>query len=127
MEDCIFCKIIRREAPGFIIGENEAVIVFLSLENHPLVVTKVHHRDIYGMDAALGGAVMAAAIRVARALKRGLGCDGVLLRQANEAAAGQDVFHFHLHVIPRWTGRRKPATDDANKQAMLETIKAALE
>ena len=52
--------------------------------------------------------------------------DAVLLRQANEAAAGQDVFHFHLHVIPRWTGGRKPATDEANKQAMLETIKAAL-
>ena len=58
MDDCIFCKIIRREAPAYIIKENEAVIVFLSLENHPLVVTKAHHANIYSMDAALGGVVI---------------------------------------------------------------------
>ncbi len=104
MERCIFCRIIDRQAPAYIIDETDRVIVFLSLENHPLVVPKAHIPNIYTLDDATGVAVMRETIAIARAVKAGLGCDGVYLAQANEPPAGQDVFHFHPHVYPRWHG-----------------------
>jgi histidine triad (HIT) family protein len=102
MDSCIFCKILKKEAPGYIIEENDDVIVFLSFEGHPLVVTKKHIPNIYSLDDLSAAAVMKAAVKIANALKESLQCDGVNLIQANEAAASQDVFHFHIHVIPRW-------------------------
>lgn len=104
MEECVFCQILKRQAPAYIVDENDRVIVFLSLENHPLVVPKTHIPNIYSLDEATGAAVIHEAAIIARALKQGLHCDGVYLAQANEPAAGQDVFHFHLHVYPRWHG-----------------------
>ncbi len=102
MDDCIFCKIIKGEIPASVIDENDQVIVFLSLENHPLVVTKKHIENIYEMDESTGAAVMAEAIKIAKAVKKGMQADGVNLVQANEKAAKQDVMHFHLHIKPRW-------------------------
>jgi histidine triad (HIT) family protein len=102
MENCIFCKIASKEAPGYIIDENEDVIVFLAFEGHPLVVTKKHFPNIYTLDDATAASVMKSAVKVANALKKGLQCDGVNLIQANEPAASQDILHFHLHVQPRW-------------------------
>ena len=104
MEGCIFCRIIARQAPASIIDETDRVIVFLSLEHHPLVVPKIHIPDIYTLDDTAGAAIMRETVAIARAVKAGLGCDGIYLAQANEPAAGQDVFHFHLHVYPRWHG-----------------------
>jgi len=102
MEDCIFCKIINRQIPAYILDENEDVITFLSLENHPLVVPKRHIPNIYSLDDRSASAVMVEAVKIAKAVKEGVGCDGVNLVQANEPAANQDVFHFHLHIKPRW-------------------------
>jgi len=102
MNDCIFCKIVNREAPALVIDENDQVIVFLSLENHPLVVPKQHFKDIYEIDEESGAEIMRSAVKIAKATKIALNPDGVNLVQANEPAAGQDVFHFHLHIIPRW-------------------------
>lgn len=65
---------------------------------------KRHVPSIYTLDDDLGAAIMREAIRVAKAVKIGLRCDGTYLTQANGAAAGQDVFHLHLHVYPRWYG-----------------------
>ena len=102
MEDCIFCKIINRQIPASILDENEDVIAFLSLENHPLVVPKRHIPNIYSLDDRSASAVMVEAVKIAKAVKEGVRCDGVNLVQANEPAANQDVFHFHLHIKPRW-------------------------
>ena len=102
MEACIFCKIIQREEPAYILDENKDVLVFLSRENHPLVVPKKHIPDIYALDERTAAAVMVEAVKIARAVKSGLGCDGLNLVQANEPAAQQDVFHLHVHVKPRW-------------------------
>src|SRR5581483_2403049 len=100
--DCIFCKIIAGQVPAQIIEQNEEVIVFLSLQNHPLVVTKKHLENIYQLDEKLGDAVMRETIKIAKAVKKGLKPDGINLIQNNEPASGQDVFHFHLHIKPRW-------------------------
>ena len=102
MEDCIFCKIINRQIPAYILDENEDVVTFLSLENHPLVVPKRHIPNIYSLDDRSASAVMVEAVKIAKAVKEGVGCDGINLVQANEPAANQDVFHFHLHIKPRW-------------------------
>ncbi|HHT9116061.1 MAG TPA: HIT family protein [Candidatus Wunengus californicus] len=104
MNDCTFCKIVRNELPSLKIDENEEVVSFLSLEGHPLIVPKKHIQDIYSLDKETGAAIMEEAIKVSKAVKKGLQCDGINLVQANEPAAKQDVFHFHLHVKPRWHG-----------------------
>jgi len=132
-ENCIFCRIIRHELPAYIITEDENVIVFLSKENHPLVVPKQHIPNIYMLDEATGAYLMRATIQVARAVKAGLQCEGVYLTQANEPAAGQDVFHLHIHIYPRWqavnfrTQQRDDQVPEAIKQETRQKIIAALE
>jgi|GEM_PF-681229 len=128
--ECTFCRIIAGEIPAHVIDENEQVIVFLSLENHPLVVPKAHIPDIYALPPDVGAAVMAETIKVAKAVKQGLQCDGVYLTQANEPAAGQDVFHFHLHVYPCWEDTVRKATGRfvdtvAGREKVTEAMKAA--
>jgi histidine triad (HIT) family protein len=133
MEDCIFCKIIAGKIPAKIIDQNNDVIVFLSLENHPLVIPKKHIQDIYEMDDETASEVMKEAVKIARAVKKGLNADGVNLLQSNESAAGQDVFHFHLHVRPRFKSDKtifefnNPNTPEDEQKTTLEKIKQALE
>jgi len=124
--DCIFCKIIRGEIPGRIVDQNADVMVFLSLENHPLVVTREHIVDIFSLTDKQGAAVMSEAIKIAEAMREALEPDGIQLAQSNGAAAGQDVFHYHLHLYPRWKDGRVPHADDASKDRMLQSLKAAL-
>ena len=100
--DCVFCKIIRKEIPGNIWEENEYVIVFMSLENHPLVVPKKHIPDIYSLDEETGAEIMRTSIRVSKRVKKEFKCDGIYVTQANEVAAGQEVFHYHMHIQPRF-------------------------
>ena len=129
----VFTRIIHRELPGYILHEDDRVIVLLSLENHPLVVPKMPVRDIFDLDDDTAAAIMQTAVRVARALRAATGCDGVYLSQANGTAAGQDVFHFHLHLYPRWHGdgmRITLAEYDASetaKAALLERLLATWE
>ncbi len=113
--ECVFCRIIQRQLPAWILKEDKHIIVFLSKNNHPLVVPKKHLPTIYELDELTAAQVMQAAVQIARAVKTGLPCEGVYLTQANEAAAGQDVFHFHLHVYPRWSN-----VDFAQQQAPEE-------
>lgn len=124
--DCIFCKIIRGEIPGRIIDQNADVMVFLSLENHPLVVTREHVVDIFSLTDKQGAAVMSEASRIAKAMREAIKPDGIYLAQSTGAAAGQDVFHYHLHLYPRWKDGRVRHADDASKDRMLQSLKAAL-
>lgn len=129
MQDCIFCKIINKELPGYIVHEDSDVIVFLSLENHPLVVPKKHIKDIYELDAETGNKIMENLTKTAKAVKQGLGCDGVYITQANEPAAGQDVFHLHFHVYPRFEDpimNQIENISDSRRAETLEKIKKAL-
>jgi histidine triad (HIT) family protein len=109
---CTFCRIVAGELPAHVIQENERVIAFLSRSNHPLTISKEQVPDIYAMPLDVGTAVMEATIEIARAVKASLLCDGVYLTQANGAAAGQDVFHYHLHVYPCWGDKAKVAISD---------------
>ena len=136
---CKFCQIVEKQVPAYIIDEDDAVIVFLSLGNHPMIVPKEHIPDIYAMSDEIGARVMAKTIEIAKAVKRALQCDGIYLTQANEAAGGQDVFHFHLHVYPCWEGKELGAivrfarsitdreqTTDEMRTSMMSKIRVAL-
>ena len=104
MNHCIFCQIINQAVPAHVLYENDFVIAFLSLENHPMIVPKKHIRDIFELDDLYAAEIMKATVKVAKATRAALGCEGVNLIQSNGKAAGQEVFHFHLHIKPRWRG-----------------------
>jgi histidine triad (HIT) family protein len=106
--DCIFCKIIAGELPGTIIDQDERTISFMDIapatRGHALVIPRTHARDLLSIDPDDLQAVALAAQRLALHAKERLGADGVNLLNACGAAAWQTVFHFHIHVIPRYSG-----------------------
>ncbi len=105
---CIFCSIASGEIPSATIYENSEFKVILDLypsgKGHTLILPKEHIENIYDMDGETAGKLFAFATVVARALKKVLGCDGMNIVQNNGLIAGQTVFHFHMHLIPRFEG-----------------------
>lgn len=105
-EDCIFCKIANGEIPSSTIYEDEDFRVFLDLNpatrGHALIVPKEHFADLFELDDELAKKAIILAKKLADHMKRALGCAGFNLVQNNGEAAGQTVFHFHLHLIPRY-------------------------
>ncbi len=108
MENCVFCRIVRGELPASKVYEDGATLAFMDLQSvnpgHLLVAVKPHRANIYELDDELAGAVFRTAARMAKLVKKTTGCQGVTLLQANEVAGAQTVFHFHIHVLPRWDG-----------------------
>lgn len=106
MDNCVFCRIARGELPASTVYEDDHVLVIMDIQSvnpgHMLVLVKAHHDNIYTLDAGLVAAAFGTAARMARAVKQAYGCEGVTLLQANEIAGAQTVFHFHIHVLPRW-------------------------
>ena len=107
-ENCIFCKIANDEIPSFTIYEDEEVRVFLDIspasKGHALVIPKKHFENIYDLDEATASKVFVIVSKIAKVLKTSLNCDGLNIIQNNEKLAGQTVFHFHMHLIPRYKG-----------------------
>ncbi len=105
-DDCIFCKIANGEIPSSTIYEDEDFRVFLDLNpaarGHALIVPKEHYADLFELDEELCKKAMVLAKRLGTKMKEVLGSDGFNLMQNNGEAAGQTVFHFHLHLIPRY-------------------------
>jgi len=136
MNDSIFTKIINGEIPAAIIYEDDHVVAFLDIKpnnkGHALVVPREPFRNIFDADPIILGAIMAAAQKVARAQQEALGADGVNLVMNNEPAAGQEVFHAHLHVIPRFENDgafgpfRHLSYEDGELDTLAEKLKAAL-
>ena len=134
--DCVFCKIRDGQIPSTRIFEDERTLAFMDInplnDGHCLVVTRAHAPTIFEVDVADLQAAVAAAQRVALALKRALAPNGLNLLQANGAAAFQSVPHFHLHLVPRWTGDGKgfdwPLVpgDRVRIQGVAEKIRDAL-
>ena len=132
--DCIFCKIANGEIPSATLYEDDQVRVILDLgpaaRGHALVLPKEHFRDSTEAPEALLGHVMAVGAAVGEAEMRAFGADGFNLIQNTGEAAGQSVFHLHLHVIPRKAGDNtvglwKPGT--TTPEEMQETAAAIRE
>ena len=104
--NCIFCKIANGEIPSGTIEENEMFRVVLDVgpatKGHALILPKEHYRNLLDLPEEVAAEAMKLAKKIALKMKDRLGCDGVNIVQNNEEAAGQTVFHFHLHVIPRY-------------------------
>jgi histidine triad (HIT) family protein len=106
--DCIFCKIIAGELPSQKVDEDERTVAFMDISpatrGHVLVVPRRHARDLLEIEREDLEATMATVQRVARRVSERLGPDGINLLNSCGAAAWQTVFHFHVHVIPRYEG-----------------------
>lgn len=108
MIDCIFCKIIAGDIPSTKIHEDAHTLAFLDIHpinhGHTLVIPRAHYRHALETPDGPMTHVMAAVKRVGQALIEGLGAEGVTIKFNCESAGGQDVFHTHAHVIPRYAG-----------------------
>ncbi len=106
--DCIFCKILAGDLPARIVDEDERTIAFMDIapatRGHALVIPRAHSVDLLSIAREDLSAVALAAQRLATRMKERLGADGVNLLNACGAAAWQTVYHFHVHVIPRYDG-----------------------
>jgi histidine triad (HIT) family protein len=130
--DCIFCKIIAGDLPAYKLYEDERTLAFLDLfpgcEGHCLVIPKAHAVGFLDLAAEDREAVMATAHRVSEALVEELGSDGFNLHQSNGSAAGQVIFHFHLHILPRMAGDAlvSPWRSSEGDSVALEKLAEAL-
>jgi histidine triad (HIT) family protein len=105
-QDCIFCKILAGDLPALIVDEDERTIAFMDIapatRGHALVIPRAHSTDLLSIEPADLAAVALAAQRLATRAKVRLGADGVNMLNSCGRAAWQTVFHFHVHVIPRY-------------------------
>lgn len=130
-EDCIFCAIVAGEQPAHVVDEDESTIAFLDIRpwtrGHALVVARRHSRNLHEIDDDDLSAATLAAKRLAGRMRERLDCEGINLLNSSEPAANQEVFHFHIHILPRWSGdglrlppRPKPPTEDELTQVASE-------
>ena len=105
-ENCIFCKIAAGEIPSATLYEDDDFRVIMDIEpaskGHALILPKEHYANLYELDDELAGKVLVLAKKMVTALTDILGCDGYNIVQNNGTVAGQTVFHFHMHLIPRY-------------------------
>jgi len=108
MSECVFCRIVAGQIPATRVFEDGHTLAFMDIgqvnPGHVLVAVKPHVENLQGLDDALAGAALRPAARVARAVQAAFAPEGISIYQANGTAAGQTVFHFHIHVLPRWRG-----------------------
>ncbi len=105
---CIFCAIIAGRAPAHRVYEDERIVIFMDLfpahEGHALIVPKRHGENLFGVEDEDLEAIMRASVSLGKALRAVFAPDGIAVMQLNGAAAGQTVFHYHMHMIPRMAG-----------------------
>lgn len=105
-EDCIFCKIAAGEVPSSVVYEDDDFKVFLDLspaaKGHALLIPKEHYENLYELSDELAAKALVVAKRVITKMTDILKCDGYNIVQNNKEPAGQTVFHFHIHLIPRY-------------------------
>jgi histidine triad (HIT) family protein len=132
-ESCIFCKIASRQAVSSIIYEDKTVMVFLDIRplniGHTLIIPKAHYVDIFDIPQEVLSQVHKVSKQIAFAVKKATAADGISIIQQNGKAAGQDIFHLHVHVVPRFKGQKLHSfselreVDRATLDVMAEKIK----
>jgi histidine triad (HIT) family protein len=132
----VFAKILRGEIPCHKVHEDAHTLAFMDVmpqaDGHTLVIPKQPSRNLLDADAAALGPLMASVQKVANAVRQAFGAEGMLIQQFNEGAAGQTVFHLHVHILPRSAGvpLRPHSGKMADNQLLArhaEMIRAALE
>lgn len=105
-DDCIFCKLANGDIPTNVVYEDEDFTVIMdaapATKGHSLILPKEHYANIYELDEEIAGKAFKLAKKLASEMTEKLGCDGFNIVQNNGETAGQTVFHFHMHLIPRY-------------------------
>jgi histidine triad (HIT) family protein len=108
MNDCVFCKIVAGQIPATRVFEDEQTLAFMDIGHvnpgHTLVALKKHAENLYALDEAQAAAVARTSARIARAIRDAFNPEGLSVYQANGKPAGQTVFHYHVHLLPRHAG-----------------------
>jgi histidine triad (HIT) family protein len=127
--NCIFCRIVRKEAPASILYEDDRALVFLDIrplnEGHTLVIPKEHYETVYDMPEELVSHIYKIVKRSAVAVKAATNADGITIIQQNERAAGQEILHLHVHVVPRYEGQTLPHFRDIPHASREQLERAA--
>ncbi|MFV0529165.1 MAG: HIT family protein [Lachnospiraceae bacterium] len=132
MSDCIFCKIAAGEIPAATLYEDDQFRVILDVapasKGHALILPKVHAKDLYELPDAVAEQVLPLAKKLSTKMVQALQCEGLNVVQNNGEAAGQTVFHFHVHLIPRYKddtvkiGWKMGTLDDTQKAQLLDLL-----
>jgi len=108
MSECVFCRIVAGQIPSTKVYEDEQVLAFMDLGHvnpgHTLVAVKKHAANVFELEDAQAEAIARATVRISKALKKAFGPEGLSIYQANGKPAGQTVFHYHVHLLPRHAG-----------------------
>jgi histidine triad (HIT) family protein len=106
MEPCVFCKIVAGQLPSVRIHEDDRCLAIMDINpatrGHCLILSRAHHQDLLDLPPELWPHIASVGQRIARAAREAFSCEGVNLFQATGRAGFQTIFHFHLHVLPRW-------------------------
>jgi histidine triad (HIT) family protein len=117
-ETCIFCKIIQKTIPSSILYEDNTSLAFLDIrplnKGHTLIIPKNHYVDIFDIPKNDLQTIHAATKPLATAIKNATNADGISIIQQNGKAAGQEIFHYHVHVVPRFNGQPLPRFNEIN-------------
>lgn len=134
--NCIFCKIANGEIPSRTLYEDESFRVILDIspasKGHAIILAKKHAENIYSLSEEDAGKIYLVAKKVATAMQNVLKCDGMNILQNNGEAAGQTVFHLHMHLIPRYRDDKvqikwTPGTEaEALSQELMEEIQKSI-
>lgn len=132
-DDCIFCKLANGVFDTNTLYENEDFRVIFDVspatEGHVLILPKEHYANVFELPDELAAKVYVLAKKIAGVIREVTGCDGVNILQNNGEAAGQTVFHFHMHVIPRYSGNNKDMilwkANELNQEKVDEIIAKA--
>lgn len=128
--DCIFCKIVKGEIPSSKVYEDDMFIAFMDIApiamGHTLIVPKAHCRNIFDMPDEVAAKYYTVTQKVAKAVRSAYNADGANIMQFNEPCAGQEVFHSHIHIIPRYNDDgMKVSVPPRLNVAMSDIIKSA--
>jgi histidine triad (HIT) family protein len=125
MNSCIFCRIAQKRVPANLVYEDEKAMAFLDIrplnEGHTLIIPRLHYENIFDIPQELIMRIQGVTKRVALAVKKATQADGISIMQQNGKAAGQEIFHLHVHVIPRFEGQKLPKFSETS-EASIEKL-----
>ena len=128
--ECIFCKIIKGDIPSFTIYEDNLFKVILdrfpAAPGHALIIPKAHYKDMFELTKEVAEALYPLAQKIAIQIKKALGAEGMNVVQNNGEVAGQSVYHFHLHLVPRKAGDGIILNKSSNGDTTLEELEMIL-
>lgn len=126
--ECIFCKIIKGEIPSFTVYEDETFKVILdrfpSALGHVLIIPKAHYRDMFELPQDIASKIYPLAQKIASRVKEVMGAEGINILQNNGEVAGQSVYHFHLHIVPRKSRDGITLNQSSNMDTTIEELEA---